>query len=132
MKKILLSIGTVCTLLLSFPFISSAQNFCKTDPSFTKVLNDTTYATAIEVTYMPGKTTNVHTHPAFFVYVLEGGTLKVTAQNGKVDMMELKTGDSMFGMPEGPHSTLNPGSKPVKLLLVEMKDHPFMVSSKMK
>ena len=112
--------------------ISKAQNFCKTDPSFTKVLNDTTYATAIEVTYMPGKATNVHTHPAFFVYVLEGGTLKITMGDGKVETLELKAGDSMFGMPEGPHSTVNPGNKPVKLLLIEMKDRPYMASTNMK
>ncbi|MEO5905925.1 MAG: cupin domain-containing protein [Saprospiraceae bacterium] len=132
MKKILLSIVTCCAILFSFPAISTAQDFCKTDPSFVKILNDTSYATALEVTFLPGKTTNMHTHPAFYAYVLEGGKLQVNYADGDTEIIELKAGDSLFGMPEKPHNTVNLGTKPVKMLMIEMKDHPYMASAKMK
>ncbi len=131
MKKILLTIGTCCAILL-YPAISNAQDFCKTDPSFVKILNDTSYATALEVTFLPGKTTNMHTHPAFYAYVLEGGKLQVNYADGGTEIMELKSGDSLFGTPEKPHNTVNLGTKPVRMLMIEMKDHPYMASAKSK
>ena len=127
MKKFLSLIGVCCGILI-YPALSFAQDFCKTDPSFIKVLNDTTYATALEVTFMPGKSTNVHTHPAYFAYVLEGGKLQVSYADGKTETLTLEPGNSMFGMPDKPHSTVNIGTKPIRMILVEMKDHPYMAS----
>ena len=131
MKNLFFSLLSCCIIIL-LPEISNAQDFCKTDPSFIKILNDTSYATAMEVTYLPGKATNVHTHPAFFAYVLQGGTLKVTTGDGKIEMLELKEGTSMLSAPLGPHSTINTGNKPVRLLVLEMNDRPYMASGQMK
>lgn len=118
-------------LFLSSSISLRAQDFCKTDPSFSKVLVDTSYLTAMEVTFMPGKKTNMHTHPAHWVYALDAGKLNVTYADGTSETFEVKTGDSMFGAPEKPHTTTNMGNKPLRMLLVELKEHPYM-AEKMK
>ena len=119
----------VLTATVFFFFIgissTSAQEFMKTDPKIIKVLADTTYMTAMEVTFPPGYTTSMHTHAAQFIYALTDGTLSVTHADGKKEEFALKAGDSMGAPPEGPHMTTNPGKKPVKFILVELKEHPY-------
>ncbi len=113
------------------PVDVSAQEFINTDPSFNKLLVDTTYMTAVMTTFEPGKKTNMHTHAAFFAYVMEGGTLDVHYEDGKVEVIELKAGDNLYSGPEPPHWTINNGKKPIKMLMVELKEHPYMGNNKM-
>ena len=119
-------------VFLASTTIVTAQDFCKTDPSFNKVLVNNEFVTATEVTYEPGVRSHVHTHPGAFIYALTDGVLLVTMATGETKTFDLKAGDSTYQGPEPPHSTINPGKKPVKLLLVELKDQPYMVDKKMK
>lgn len=107
-----------------------AQNFVKTNPSFVKLLADTTFATVAEVTFHPGVTTTSHTHPAQFLYALTDGSLHVVYSDGKMEDMALKAGDNFLLPPLGPHMTTNRGSKPFTMLVVEFNDHPFKKSKK--
>ena len=119
----------VLTAAVFFFFINisctSAQDFMKTDPKIIKVLADTTYMTAMEVTFPPGYKTAMHTHPAQFIYALTDGTLSVAHADGTITEFKLKAGDSMGTPPDGPHMTTNVSKKPVKFILVEMKEHPY-------
>lgn len=67
----------------------------------------------------------MHTHPAYFFYALTDGKLKVHHPDGKDEMYDLKQGFGMASGPEGKHVTENAGTKPVKFLVVELKEHPF-------
>ena len=49
----------------------------------------------LTVTFKPGDKAVMHNHPDHVVYVLEGGTMKLTSQ-GKTDVLDLKTGDAVF------------------------------------
>jgi quercetin dioxygenase-like cupin family protein len=111
---------------------SHAQSYTSSTPSSHKVLVDNEKITATEVTFLPGQKTDTHTHPAHFIYALTDGSLTVYHENGKTDQYDLKTGDSAYIGPEGPHATINTGKMPVKLLLVEFKDDPYMPDGKMK
>jgi len=131
MKNLLLSSGV--TILLFFVMTDlTAQSFVNTDPAFNKVLVDNDKITAIEVTFEPGKKTSVHTHPAHFFYAMTPGKLSITMANGETQAFEMKAGDSGYFPPEGPHSTVNTGKQTVKILLVELKDQPYMPEATMK
>jgi mannose-6-phosphate isomerase-like protein (cupin superfamily) len=125
MKKFQFVLATAVFFFFFCVTSSSAQEFMKTDAKIIKVLADTTYMTAMEVTFPPGYKTALHTHAAQFIYALTDGTLSVTHADGKTEEFSLKVGDSMGAPPEGPHMTTNPGKKPVKFILVEMKEHPY-------
>lgn len=131
MKHIFFIFAATFITQLMMPAYITAQDFINTDPSFNKVLVDTTYLTAVMTTFDPGKKTSTHTHAAFFAYVLEGGTLDVHYEDGKVEILELKAGDNLYSGPESPHWTINNGKKPIKILMVELKEHPYMGNQKM-
>lgn len=130
MKKF--QINLVAAVLFFFVAISgiSAQEFMKTDAKIIKVLSDTTYMTAMEVTFPAGYKTNVHTHPAHFVYALTDGTLSIAYSDGKKEEFSMKAGESFSGAPERPHMTMNAGKTPVKFILIEFKDHPYKAAMK--
>lgn len=126
LSLMLIIISATCTATLF------AQDFVNTDPTFNKVLVDTTLLVAIETTFEPGKQTSLHTHSAFFVYVLKGGTLKVEYADGKTESLEFKAGDYVFNGPERPHRSTNIGNEPIKMIIVELKEHPYIESGKVK
>ncbi len=132
MNRLLSIILSVSIILLTSVTITRAQSFMKTDPSVVKVMKDTTYMTALEVVFEPGKKTNWHTHPATFNYVLEGGKILVEYEDGTSETVELKTGDYVHLAPERPHRTVNVGTKPMKMLLIEFKEHAYAKQGKMK
>lgn len=109
-----------------------AQNFFKTDANKFKLLADTTFASIAEVTFEPGAKTNLHTHATQFVYALTDGALTVHYASGKTENITLKAGDNFLAPADGPHWTENPGKKPVKFLLVEFNDYPYMEMKDMK
>ena len=93
-----------------------------------KTLVDNDAILATEINFPPGVRTDMHTHPAHFVYALTSGKLVVTWENGESETIELRAGDSAYFEPEGPHTSINPGTDPVKILLVEFKDKPYVPS----
>ena len=102
-----------------------AQSYMKTDPSTVKVLADTTYMTAMLVTFPPGYKTAMHTHPAHFVYALTDGTLHVEYKDGNKGDYPLKAGDNFSAPPDSPHMTTNTGTKALSYILIEFKEHPY-------
>jgi mannose-6-phosphate isomerase-like protein (cupin superfamily) len=108
----------ICSALLALlPWQSNAQ--------MNRVLNDTTFVKATEITLQPGEKTDMHTHPAHFFYALTDGKLLVHYKDGKTQTYDLKQGMSGVSGPERWHTTENPGTTPVKFLIVELKDRPY-------
>src|SRR5215467_12957818 len=62
----------------------------------------------------------VHSHPAYVIYVLEGGRYRNYASDGKVTEGKLKTGDVLYRDPLT-HAAENIGDKPMHFILVELK-----------
>ena len=119
---------TVAIFIALFACINCAcaQDWMKKDTRVASLLVDTTYVRSMVVTIMPKEKGSVHTHPAHFFYALTDGTLIVHFTDGKSETYELKAGDSGYSDPERPHWTENVGDKPVKFLLVELKEHPYV------
>ena len=53
----------------------------------------------LEANLPPGVKEAVHSHPAYVIYVLEGGRYRNYASDGKVTQGELKTGEVLFREP---------------------------------
>jgi mannose-6-phosphate isomerase-like protein (cupin superfamily) len=115
-------------LLLTSATTLVGQDWKKANPKMNKVLIDTTLVRSIEVTIQPKEKSDVHSHPANFFYALTDGKLAVHYTDGKTETFELKAGECGFSEPERPHVTENVGNKPVKFLLVELKEHPYKSS----
>lgn len=128
--KLLALCGLVFMMVGISPLYSQTKG--KMESMIKKVLVDTTLITAAEITLEPGQKTDVHTHPAHFLYALTGGQLTVTMTNGKTEVIDLTPGFSGFSSPEGPHSTQNTGKTTVKFIIVELKEHPYKGNEKMK
>ena len=74
----------------------------------------------LEATLPPGVKEQVHSHPAYVIYVLEGGRYRNYASDGKVTEGELKTGDVLYREPLT-HAAENIGDKALHMILVELK-----------
>jgi quercetin dioxygenase-like cupin family protein len=74
----------------------------------------------LEATLPAGVKEQVHSHPAYVIYVLEGGRYRNYASDGKITEGELKTGDVLFREPLT-HAAENIGDKPLHMILVELK-----------
>ena len=74
----------------------------------------------MEAILPPGVKEQVHSHPAYVIYVLEGGRYRNYASDGKVTEGELKTGEVLFREPLT-HAAENIGDKPLHMILVELK-----------
>jgi quercetin dioxygenase-like cupin family protein len=68
----------------------------------------------------PGDKEDWHFHPAFVVYVVTGGTLRVTTPDGKSIDDEFKDGDIRYREPRT-HSTENIGKTRLHAIIVELK-----------
>ena len=77
----------------------------------------------LEATLPPGVKEAVHSHPAYVIYVLDGGRVRNYAADGKTTESEFKTGDVIFREPLT-HAAQNIGTNTLHLILVEMKDKP--------
>jgi quercetin dioxygenase-like cupin family protein len=74
----------------------------------------------LEATLPPGVKEAVHSHPAYVIYVLEGGRYRNYPSNGKVTEGTFQTGDVIYRDPLT-HAAENIGDKPMHLILVELK-----------
>ena len=74
----------------------------------------------MEATLPPGVKEQVHSHPAYVIYVLQGGRFRNYAADGKVTEGELKSGEVLYREPLT-HAAENIGDTPLHMILVELK-----------
>src|SRR5436190_24357166 len=74
----------------------------------------------LEASLPPGVNEQVHSHPAYVIYVLEGGKYRNYAADGKTTEGELKTGEVIYRDPLT-HAAENIGNTTMHMILVELK-----------
>ena len=74
----------------------------------------------LEANLPPGVKEQVHSHPAYVIYVLEGGPYRNYASDGSVTEGELTAGEVLFREPLT-HAAENIGDKTLHMILVELK-----------
>ena len=85
-----------------------------------KVLFENDRVRVLEANLPPGAKEQVHSHPAYVIYVLQGGRYRNYASDGKVTEGELKTSEVLFREPLT-HAAENIGDKALHMILVELK-----------
>jgi quercetin dioxygenase-like cupin family protein len=93
----------------------------KVAPAHYKVLLENDRVRALEFRTQPGEKTPRHSHPAYLVYDLTGGSMKFTSPDGEVFLEEdRKPGDVSWSEAKT-HASENVGSTEARALIVELK-----------
>jgi quercetin dioxygenase-like cupin family protein len=75
----------------------------------------------LEATLKPGDKEKIHSHPAYVIYVIQGGKARNHAIDGTMTEAEFKTGDVIYRDPLT-HWAENIGDTTIRLELVELKN----------
>src|SRR4051812_31971034 len=101
--------------------VTRAQDPLVVNSSTIKLKFENERVRVMEATLPAGAKEQMHSHPAYVIYVLEGGRYRNHAADGKTTEGEFKTGEVIYRDPLT-HFAENIGDKPMHLLLVELKD----------
>jgi quercetin dioxygenase-like cupin family protein len=74
----------------------------------------------LEAKLEPGDKEQLHSHPAYVFYVIDGGRVRNHAADGKTNEQEVKPGDVFFRDPLT-HWAENIGDTTIRIVLVELK-----------
>ena len=119
-KKIFLTISMLIMATVFMVRISFAADPLEVAPDMYKLVYENDQVRVMQVSFKVGEKIAEHSHPDHFVYVLEGGNLKITKADGTVTDAALKVGDVIWINAEA-HSAVNTGTTPVRLLVTELK-----------
>jgi len=90
-------------------------------PDRFKVLLENPHVRVIEYVLLPGERDQWHTHPPKVSYVVGGGTLRITTEDGQSFLTDEKTGSATWMDTLGRHYAQNVGKTAVRIVLVEVK-----------
>ncbi|HZE56754.1 MAG TPA: cupin domain-containing protein [Chthoniobacterales bacterium] len=118
----------ISAVIASFGFtvwttLVSAQDPAVVQSRTVKVKFENEKVRVLEAELPPGVKEQVHSHPAYVIYVLAGGKVRNYATDGKTTETELKTGDVIYREPLT-HAAENIGTTTLHMILVEMKGPP--------
>ena len=99
---------------------ASAQDPAVVNSKTIKVKFENDRVRVLEATLPPGVKEQVHSHPAYVIYVLQGGKYRNYASDGKTTEGELKTGEVLYRDPLT-HAAENIGNTTMHMILVELK-----------
>jgi len=116
--------GVLALMCLSILFLVNtvtAQDPLKVGPNIYKKLLENDRVRMLEVTFAPGDSIAMHSHPDHAVYAVTAGKLRVTNSDGTTMVADLKAGDPIW-FPAVAHAAKNIGAVPLKLVVVELKE----------
>lgn len=108
-------------LLIAVATAAFAQNPLEVAPDMYKLKFENERVRVMEVTFAPGASIAMHSHPDHFVHVASGGKLTLSYPDGTSKELEAKAGEILWIDAES-HAAINPGDTEVKLLVVELKE----------
>jgi len=116
---------TIFGLTAAFTFGVWVTLVCGQDPAVVnsktiRVRFENDRVRVLEAILPPGTKEQVHSHPAYVIYVLAGGRYRNYAADGKITEGTFQTGDVVYRDPLT-HATENIGGKPMHFILVELK-----------
>lgn len=74
----------------------------------------------MEVSFAPGQKIGMHEHPKHYVYVVQGGKLRIHEEGKEPQTMDLVAGQTLV-MDAQKHEGQNMGKTKIKLLVTELK-----------
>ena len=121
MKPIVVFAVTTAFSFAAWSTTSSAQDPAIVNSKTIKVRFENDNVRVLEATLPPGVKEAVHSHPAYVIYVLEGGKYRNYASDGTTSDGELKTGEVIYRDPLT-HAAENIGNTTMHMILVELKN----------
>ena len=119
--KVWLGVGmSVFGAILVLSDFSRAQDPAVVNATTISVKLDNPHVRVMEASLKPGEKEQLHSHPGYVVYVLEGGKVRNHTADGKTNDTEFKAGDVYWRDPLT-HWAENIGTTTVRFLLVEVK-----------
>lgn len=117
--------ATMAFVIASIAFIGWAASASAQDPAVVnaktiKVKFENERVRVLEAELPPGVKEQVHSHPAYLIYVQAGGKVRNYAADGKTTESELKTGEVLYREPLT-HAAENIGTTTMHFILVELK-----------
>ena len=100
-----------------------AQDAAVVNAKTVTVKVDNAQVRVLEAVLPPGAQEKLHSHPACVMYVIEGGKVRNHLANDKFLESELVTGQTLYREPTT-HWAENIGTTTIRLILVELKEHP--------
>ena len=118
----------ISAVIASVAFIASATFISAQDPAVVnsktiKIKFENDRVRVLEAELPPGVKEQVHSHPAYVIYVLAGGRYRNYAVDGKATEGELKTGEVLYREPLT-HAAENIGTATMHFILFELKTAP--------
>ena len=118
----------ISAVIAAFTFIVWTTSVSAQDPAVVnsktiKVKFENDRVRVLEAELPPGVKEQVHSHPAYVIYVLAGGKVRNYAADGKTTESELKTGEVLYREPLT-HAAENIGTTTMHFILVELKTSP--------
>jgi quercetin dioxygenase-like cupin family protein len=115
----------IFALTAAFTFGVWVTPACGQDPSVVnsktiRVRFENDRVRVLEAILPPGSKEQVHSHPAYVIYVLAGGRYRNYAADGRITEGTFQTGDVIYRDPLT-HAAENIGDKPMHFILVELK-----------
>ena len=111
---------TVALLVAVSVTLADAQDPAVVNSKTIRVRFENDRVRVLEAMLPPGTKEQVHSHPAYVIYVLEGGRYRNYAADGKITEGTFQTGDVVYRDPLT-HAAENIGDKPMHFILVELK-----------
>ena len=120
-RKTRIRIGArVLAGLLALVGGATAQDPAVVNAKTIQVKLDNDRVRVLEAALQPGDKEQMHSHPAYVVYVVAGGKVRNHLPDGKTSETEFKTGEVVYRDPLT-HWAENIGTTTLKFILVELK-----------
>jgi len=119
-------IGILLFVLLTIGFVRSDASIMREQDPLTVNSNtisrrlENDRVRVLEAVLKPGDKEKTHSHPAYVIYVIEGGKVRNHAVDGTVSEGEFRTGEVVYRDPLT-HWAENIGDTTIRLVLVELK-----------
>jgi len=111
--------GTTTTTMTDTTSQNRSIDAAKVAPGVYTVVKDTMGIRVLDVSFKPGDSAVMHTHPDNALYIIDGGKAEFTAKDGSKRDVDMKSGMSMISGGET-HSVKNTGKTTLKAILVEV------------
>jgi len=119
-------VGRGVVLLAMLPLVAGSAPQVQIDaviasPDKFRMLLENEHVRVVEYTLEPGARDQWHTHPPKVSYVVTGGTLRITTDDGRSFLTDEKEGSVAWMDALGRHFAENVGKTPIRIVLVEVK-----------
>jgi quercetin dioxygenase-like cupin family protein len=107
-------------LWLAGAAVALAQDPAVVNAKTIRVRQENSRVRVLEARLEPGAKENMHSHPAYVIYVIAGGRVRNHGADGKTSETDLETGAVLYRDPLT-HWAENIGKTTIHMILVELK-----------